>query len=223
MSRKKDVNSQLKIMKVLAEHKEFEQFKMKNETGLTYKTIIQHLKTLTNYKVITFRTEPSKKGGKDKKIYRITFRGLWAILSELDLEGSEGKKKLEQIIQRFPEFLLFFKKWPLFVEAGIQNKMLDFFIPILRYSWIQYFDMVKLVFSRKRKHLKEFTEALDADISENLDSLILVGSLYVPEMKEVLKPIVLSDQELTSFVKKIIDATEEKLKQVEEIKTFMFV
>ena len=83
MGRKKDLNPEIRILEVLSQHKEFEQYKMTRETGLSYPTLLKHLKRLENTNLIKLvRTEPSEKGGKDKKIYSLTLTGLCKTLAD---------------------------------------------------------------------------------------------------------------------------------------------
>jgi len=70
------IKPELKIIKALIKNPELGQYKMPKETRLSYRTILRTLKPLENQGIIKqVRSEPSKKGGKEKKIYSLTFKG----------------------------------------------------------------------------------------------------------------------------------------------------
>ena len=210
-------NSRYKIIRVLANSKEFEQYRLGKETGLSYRTILRTLKPLERLGFIKLvRTEPSEKGGKEKKIYVLTFKGLWIYLCDTKLTA----KQLEEIINRFPDMLLFFRKWHLFVEAGIQDKALDSFRACLSMSWNKYYDMIKIFTSRKptEQQYYEFEEALLSDQKNFLDTSMLVGILYVPGIKDALSPLYMKDKEITDFIKSIFELKEKEYAQIEELK-----
>ena len=223
MRKKTTIPPLLKIIEVLAEHKEFEQYKMKNATGFSYRTILRALKPLEELKLIRHRTEPSEKGGKDKKIYAITFKGLYRHISKIQLDTPEGKEKLGQIACRFPEMLLFFKKWPLFVKARVQDKMLDYFNIALRTSLIGYKDRIRWFMANQKsaEHFNEFMADSDRLMGEFLDTYIIFSSLYDPENRGVLTPIYTQDQEIINLVNKVVTATEKHQKRIEEVQTWL--
>ena len=224
MRKKTTIPPLLKIIEVLADNKEFEQYKMNKTTELSYRTILRALKPLEELKLIRLvRKEPSEKGGKDKKIYAITFKGLYRHLSEIELDTPDGKKKLDQIARRFPEMLLFFKKWPLFVKARIQDKMLDYFNTALRTSLIGYKNRISwfMAHQKSAEHFNEFMADSDSSMGEFLDTFVIFGSLYVPENREVLTPIYAQDQEIINLVNKVVTATEKHQKRIEEVQTLL--
>jgi DNA-binding PadR family transcriptional regulator len=103
-----------KLTKLLALKKEYPQYKMDKELDISYRTLLRHLKNFENTGSIKARTEPSEKGGKDKKIYSLTFKGLVAVLRRNDpLTTNE----LERVIYNHPDMLLMFRKYPLFKEV----------------------------------------------------------------------------------------------------------
>lgn len=123
MSRVKDLNPAAKILSLLAVHEEFEQYKIKQETKISYPTILKHIKDLEKREYIRLvRTEHSEKGGKEKKIYKITFKGL---VPALMINSSRGE--LEQIIKSHPDASLTFKKYPLFKKEGLS----DFIVSVI--------------------------------------------------------------------------------------------
>ena len=220
------INAEFEILKVLAHNKEFEQFKMDKATKISYRTILRKLEPMKNkFQVIRFvKFQPSLKGGKDKKIWAITLKGLWIYLSQVkNLSSPEGKKELEQIIKRFPDMLLFFRKWPLFVKAGIQNEMLGYFVGALKSSWLYYRDRIGLLHPSEipKETFHKIIDLFDDNLGEFLDTLILVDSLFVPKTKEFLKTVYLQDQELTIFVNKILGIAERNQARIEEMKTWI--
>ena len=57
---------------------------MPKETNLSYRTILRTLKPLENEGLVKqIRTEPSTKGGKEKKIYSLTFKGTLTYLNSM--------------------------------------------------------------------------------------------------------------------------------------------
>ena len=147
MSRTKTtISPELRILAVLAASKEMEQYKLPKETGLSYRTVLRTLKTLESEPVTQIRllrTEPSEKGGKERKIYTITLPGLLRILKESVMRNIilEEPKYIPQIAKSHPELLLTFEKWPLFKKVGLEAQILtylvqgvmDFYIESLTY------------------------------------------------------------------------------------------
>jgi DNA-binding PadR family transcriptional regulator len=121
----------LKILAVLAASKEMEQYQLPKETGLSYRTILRTLKPLESkdrLQIRLLRTEPSEKGGKEKKIYAITLAGLLRVLKESVMRNvvPEDIDHFRRIINAHPELLLSFAKWPLFQQAGLEEKFLTY-------------------------------------------------------------------------------------------------
>ena len=75
---------QQKIINALIKNPELGQYKMPTETNLSYRTILRTLKPLENQGTIKqIRTEPSTKGGKEKKIYNLTLKGTLTYLKSI--------------------------------------------------------------------------------------------------------------------------------------------
>lgn len=116
MSRQKNVSPEQKILTLLLEHTEYAQFQMEEKTGLSYKTIIDYLKKLEKTKMIKLsRTEPSTKGGKEKKFWSITSQGLTKILTDININ------QFEKAANKHPDLLLVFKKWHQIKQTGSVN------------------------------------------------------------------------------------------------------
>jgi DNA-binding PadR family transcriptional regulator len=80
----KTIKPEIKIIKALIKNHELGQYQMPKETKLSYRTILRTLKPLENEGLITqIRTEPSTKGGKEKKIYSLTFKGILTYLNSI--------------------------------------------------------------------------------------------------------------------------------------------
>jgi DNA-binding PadR family transcriptional regulator len=78
------IKPELKIINALIKNKELEQYKMPKETKLSYRTILRTLKPMENEGYVNEpRTERSKKGGKEKKIYTLKFKGALTYLSSI--------------------------------------------------------------------------------------------------------------------------------------------
>ena len=84
------IKPELKIIKALIKNPELGQYKMPKETKLSYRTILRTLKPLENEGIIKqTRTEPSKKGGKEKKIYCLTFKGTLTYLNSITPQAND--------------------------------------------------------------------------------------------------------------------------------------
>jgi len=78
------IKPELKIINALIKNKELEQYKMPKETKLSYRTILRTLKPMENEGFVNEpRTERSKKGGKEKKIYTLKFKGTLTYLNSI--------------------------------------------------------------------------------------------------------------------------------------------
>jgi hypothetical protein len=81
---KRTIDPKLRIINALVKNTELEQYKMPEETTLSYRTILRTLKPMENEDTIkVIRTEMSKKGGKEKKIYVIQLKGFLTYLNSL--------------------------------------------------------------------------------------------------------------------------------------------
>ena len=71
-------------MNAFVANTELKQYKMPKETGLSYRTVLRTLKPLESQGFIKLvRAEPSKKGGKESKIYSLTLKGSLTYLSSI--------------------------------------------------------------------------------------------------------------------------------------------
>lgn len=204
-------NEQLKvrltILSAMTTRKETPQHELKRLTGLSYRTIIRYLPRLQEEKMIKLaRTEPGEKGGKQRKIYELTFRGLMcSFLNEK--AGSELKK----IVNANSHMLLAFRKFPLFQKAGLElyflfcvertiesylNRVLEYQSYDLTLDW------------QKEESFKEF-----------IDSAILIAPFSVkkpnPEKWEAWRVkfmrVCKDDKELSEFVKNKLESFEKRL------------
>jgi len=129
-----------KILVTLLEHKEYAQYDLPKKIGKDYRTVLRHLKEMeSRHLIILTRTEPAKKGGKDRKIYRLTLIGLFIILQELSSE--ELDKKIDEIAKNFAhELPLVFGKWEHFNKHGFREKAISQLkaIPLGHFLFVQY-------------------------------------------------------------------------------------
>jgi len=115
------LKTQQRILALFAENKEYAQYDMNKAVNKDYHTVLRHLRRMEKAALIKLsRTEASTKGGKEKNIWKLTTKGLQALL----FRNRDNSDALEKLIQLYPDMLLAFKKWPLFVEAGLKEKML---------------------------------------------------------------------------------------------------
>ncbi len=117
MRTKTTIRSELKILTVLAEHKEFVQYRLPEKTGLSYRTILRTLKPMEQGRLIRLvRTEASEKGGKERKIYALEPRGLAIALS--------ASKNMDNIIEKQGDILpLVLGKWTYLKSVGLEKEM----------------------------------------------------------------------------------------------------
>jgi DNA-binding PadR family transcriptional regulator len=128
MRTKTTVKPEMEILFVLAEHSEFEQYKLPKETGISYRTILRSLKLMEKADWIRLvRTEASEKGGKERNIFSITLAGLILVLHEREPLWGQIDKIAKQHTEKLS---LIFGKWGFFQENGIR----DTIIQRLRYA-----------------------------------------------------------------------------------------
>jgi DNA-binding PadR family transcriptional regulator len=186
-----------KIILALAVTKEIEQYKLPKITKLSYRTILRTLKPLEEQNLIKLvRTEPSKKGGKEKKIYTLALDGLIFSFLQPETWGPEGK--ILKIISSHPEMLLTFKKWELFKNNQLEEFVLnDCLTPAI--SGLSYV----LKYWSSNKH--PFFPVNSNMIKQSIDDAVLYGALslnspYVPKLMELYK----NDPEISELITKNI-------------------
>lgn len=191
LRRKAEDQTPLKIIELLALHKEYPQYGMKKQTGLSYRTILRHLKPLEKRGYIKLiRREPCKKGGKESKIYALTAKGLLNYFAY----ATNPWQKLETIITNFPDMCLTFKKWHLFKKAGLDRDMLD----RLKFSIQSNLFTFKLVYMDLP--IKSPTEPAHIEsMMKQIDRNVLVTDMVFTQNKALAK-ICRSDAELKRFV-----------------------
>ncbi len=210
----------LELLKLFAQNKELYQNEIKDKLKTSYRTVIRLLQHLEKEKFVELaRIESSGKQGRGNFVWKITFKGLWLYLCDTKLDNQQ----LEQIISRFPNMLLFFRKWPLFVEAGVKEKVLESFVYCLRMSWNRYYDVIRVFASAKpsEKDYYGFEEALLEEQKNYLNISMFVGLLYMPGLKEVLLPYYMKDREITAFVRSVIERKEKEYVLLEELREFL--
>ncbi len=112
-----------KILIALAKNTELEQYKLPKNTGYSYRTILRELGLLEHDKyIILLRTEPSKKGGKEKKIYGLTWKGLVYVL--VVFNALHKWVDIQKVIEAQSSNMLIFKKWSIFKNAELEELML---------------------------------------------------------------------------------------------------
>jgi hypothetical protein len=118
---KTTVKPEIKILEALMFNTELEQYHMPKKTKLSYRTILRILCPMKKVEYIRLvRTEPSKKGGKEKKIYAITLIGLLRYLSST--VEKLGESEFDVIAAAHPDLLpLIFGKWDFFNKNNVKN------------------------------------------------------------------------------------------------------
>jgi len=104
------VETEAKILRILALNKEVYQYGLDKEVGVSYRTILRTLHSLEELGIIRVsRKEESEKRGKERNVWEITLQGLLELL-HLD---EEVWKQIGLIAETHREKLLIFKKWGL--------------------------------------------------------------------------------------------------------------
>jgi hypothetical protein len=132
MRKKTTVPPLIKILRILAINKELGQYKLDYETKLSYRTVLRSLKPMENIGLIRLvRTEPSEKGGKEKKIYALTLKGLMNILGASDLSNIKEpnvSQWFDQVAEKSGYLLpLVLGKWLHFKNAGLEGEFAQAF------------------------------------------------------------------------------------------------
>lgn len=199
MSRKTPVDSMKKILKVIAAYPEFKQSDLEAETKISYPTIIKTLRILEKNDFIKLvRTEPSSKGGKEKKIYKITYKGLVYVLIQIfALNKHEDKKEIKdlqkKVITAQAQEMLLFEKWPLFKKAGLENFMLE----NLKESF-SCFTVSSALIAKQRGEPYVFDN--HPITHDSLTGLILITPLMFRKASKEYIDFLKSDPELSKFV-----------------------
>ena len=194
MQTKTSVKPEIKILQSLSVNKEIEQYKMPKETGLSYRTILRTLRPMEKQGIIKlFRTLPSEKGGKEKKIYTITFLGLINVLATCPLKP----KELEKIIAKHPDKLLTFKKWDLFTQANLKDFMLRNLKQGLRSNFLEASILSLFTTKSAFKSEKDWRNAIDDAILVDP----IENNAYQHYGKNYLE-VCRQDKELSGFITK---------------------
>lgn len=228
MSRKTEKQAMLKILLLFMNNQEVAQAEIRKKTNLAYPTIIKHLKRFEKAGIIKLtRTAPSSKGGKEKNYFQITLPGLLTALNQAgDLTKPNNYKALCDTIYRFPSLCLFFKKFPLFVEAGLKDEMLKLFIQNIRQWLLRFSELTKVYKSTvpADQHYKQLLAAAVLDLQESLDGGMLLSPLTPlarSDIREKVKELYYRDEELLAYVKgKFAKILEDKSLMLATIKWF---
>lgn len=206
MKRKTTIKTILKLLSLLAHHKEYPQYEMPKATNISYRTILRYLKPLEKQgEIRVARTEPSEKGGKDKKIYTITLKGLYHYICIFPESVDE------KLVESHLDMLLAFEKWPLFVKAGLKEKMLMY----IRESFLAAlsFRIQTLLLGIPVKLAKE------EKMRKNLNTAILYTPLFGEDQpRETLIKIYKQDKELTQFIQECFKRDQEECLRTQRVK-----
>jgi hypothetical protein len=122
-----------------------------------YRTVLRHLKLLEQYEMIRLiREEPAKKGGKERKIFGLTVKGLLQALKfEFDHEGIT-LERVEEIAEAYPDSLpLIFGKWKLFRKYRVRRLIFERFASSLYYLPNRLSEMSQETISSMQKAPKQ--------------------------------------------------------------------
>jgi DNA-binding PadR family transcriptional regulator len=209
MRAKAAIKSEIIIIQALAVRKEIGQHEMPKETGLSYRTILRNLRPLEKRNEIKLiRTIPSEKGGKEKKIYVITFKGLVHALSNCFSRDRRFRASLEDIIKAHPDKLLTFKKWTLFEKADLKDFMLENLEKALRSETVETAIFSAVGLNRIFKNDKEWQDTVDRAI---LTIPILSGT-YRQHGINYIK-VCKQDKELKDFITQRLALIETRIRK----------
>ena len=208
MRTKTTITPRLEILFTLATHREMEQYKMPKETDLSYRTILRKLKILEHknvQQIKLLRTEPSEKGGKEKKIYAITLIGMLHVLKEHPGVAKDFDA-VEKMIRGHPDMLLTFEKWPFFEKHGQEKAVLTY----LGLALLDFFAETAIsMLSGRRLEFRNMNEMRDY-----IDSHTLLGSSDDRLRLEFLRTCK-EDENLRNFIDKQLALRIENFKKVE--------
>jgi len=103
---KKGIETSLKILATLALYEEMSQYDIPLKVEKHYSTILRQLRRLEGRGLVqVLRTQPSKKKGKEKKIYGITFKGIIQILQLLE------NSAIDRVAEFHADKWLIFQEW----------------------------------------------------------------------------------------------------------------
>jgi predicted transcriptional regulator len=108
----------LLILGILALEKEYAQYDLPKKIGKHYRTVLRHLQMLEKYGLVHLvRTEPAKKGGKERKIYGLKFFGLIELLKVPHVFNF-----IDQIANNYADLLpLILGKWRFFKKHKLED------------------------------------------------------------------------------------------------------
>jgi len=130
---KQTIETQKAILWALALEKEIAQYDLPERVQKDYTTVLRRLRDLEKrFFVKVDRKVPSKKKGKEKKIYRITLFGLFVCAS---MDKKYMDSNFEKIVTAHSDKLLSFAKWEYFKSKGLSNLVKSNFFEQLRIFW----------------------------------------------------------------------------------------
>jgi len=113
------------ILAIIADKGSYPQYDLGKAINKSYRTVLRHLELLETYGLIhLLKTEPAKKGGKERKIYTLTLDGLIALLKLPHI--FDDPDIIDTLANNFPHLLpLVFGKWSFFKKAGVKDIIVD--------------------------------------------------------------------------------------------------
>jgi DNA-binding PadR family transcriptional regulator len=198
---KKTIEPEIKILAALAFTPELEQYIMPKRTGLSYRTILRTLKPMTDQKYIELvRTDPSSKGGKEKKIYALASKGLITALRD----NHDSPEKIEAMLKQHLDMLLIAKKLASFESIQIKEHVLGLLSVILDQKTCYQGIEISLPF--------QYSEQPNIDYDVVL-LLLMYGPVLFPENYDKFIELCKTDKELDSLIQRI---TKKESKRISE-------
>jgi len=195
-----------KIMKFVAENPGASLYKIARGTGINRIKVGRKIK---QYKL----TEKDgflkmEKGKRNAKNYTFTFGGLVSYFMVM-IEPA-GWKNIDKIAENYPDMLLTFEKWHLFIRAGLRNQ-------IVYYLQTAFKSAHAYIASHVFFNIP--TELGDKKLKLGLDTSILFIPLFIEtEEREALMHLYKKDKELREFINRNFVLYEGHYKKIQNAK-----
>jgi len=223
MKYRSSIETSQKILTLLAKEKEYAQYDIPKQIHKDYRTTLRHLQDLEKHGLILLsRTEPARKGGKDRKIYTLTKAGLLAAL-----QGTESWACIDTIAKNYTEMEpLVFGKWNFFDNNGIRNLIIQRLQAAVVYFQLQQGkewyriqegpseEDIKILVGTKGKEIAEKTLWSHKQIVGNLTDSVLGFNLYLHPKNENLQAIVEEEKRVLQILSQDSDIKEYLQKQI---------
>gem|GEM_PF-5631763 len=184
------------IVSLLATNGLKNKWEIKNDLHKSYGNVYTAIQTLLKQDLVQVKEKRPSAKNPDPQVeyYTLTLRGLFAYFAHTP----NSWRQLEAVIANFPDMLLTFKKWPLFVRAGLKDQMLSLVKSSIEVNFADF----RIVY-RKEFPFKSVFNPMEK-VRELIDSGILYVNTLLPKNK-LLARVCKQDSELRRFVEAQLD------------------